>query len=109
MQRLTESDMLQFLQDVPAGSLLFVSYEAGKEPTERARKEAERHAGPHRYFTGVLEDVWCTKNNEWVMRIFAFNRDTLKNGKLQEGGYRTFNPSKGTLILVDVIRHSGDA
>jgi hypothetical protein len=103
MRLLTANDMLKELSGILPGSLVFVSYEAGGPPTERAKAESARHSGPKRYFTGIFQRVWLTNRKEWVMRIFAFNRDTIRNGIMTEGAFRTFNPAYGNLVLIDVI------
>ena len=104
MKTLDQTDLLDALASVPLGSVLFVSYVAGREPTERARVEAAGEV-PRRYFTGVLHNIWCTKKGEWVLTMWTWNRKTRqKDGTFVEGAYRTFNPSLGKLIVVDVIR-----
>jgi hypothetical protein len=104
MRTLNQNDLLDAIVSVPLGSVLFVSYVAGREPTDRAIIEAAGEI-PRRYFTGVLHKVWRTKKNEWVLTMWTWNRKTLqKDGTLVEGAYRTFNPQLGQLILVDVIR-----
>jgi hypothetical protein len=104
MQTLDQNDLLDAIVSVPLGSVLFVSYVAGREPTARAIVEAAGEL-PRRYFTGVLHKVRRTKKGEWILTMWAWNRKTLqKDGTLVEGAYRTFNPVLGKLIIVDVIR-----
>lgn len=104
MKTLNESDLLDALAAVPLGSVLFVSYVAGREPTERAKLEAAGEV-PRRYFTGVLHNVWKTKKGEWVLTMWVWNRKTIKkDGTVVEGGYRTMNPTLGELIVLDVIQ-----
>ena len=38
------------------------------------------------------------------MTLFAENRDTIRDGVRFEGGYRTFNPSLGKLVVLALIR-----
>jgi len=108
MRFLDANDMLWKLRHTPDGSTIFVSYLAGRPPTERAIAEATRHTSdpkrPRRYYLGELSSVWCTSKDQWVLTMKAFNRDTMqKDGTLEEGGYRTFNPELGELILIDTI------
>jgi hypothetical protein len=104
LKTLNESDLLDALAAVPLGSVLFVSYVAGREPTERAKMEAAGEV-PRRYFTGVMHNVWKTRKGEWVLTMWVWNRKTRqKDGTFTEGAYRTLNPAVGELILVDVIQ-----
>lgn len=104
MKTLDQNDLLDAIVSVPLGSVLFVSYVAGREPTDRAIVEATGEL-PRRYFTGALHRVWRTKKGEWVLTMWTWNRKTLqKDGTLTEGAYRTFNPALGQLIICDVIR-----
>jgi hypothetical protein len=104
LKTLNSNDLIDAIVSVPLGSVLFVSYVAGREPTCRAILEAAGEL-PRRYFTGILHKVWRTKKNEWVLTLWAWNRKTLnKDGTLTVGAYRTFNPNVGKLIIVDVIR-----
>jgi hypothetical protein len=109
MRILDTNDMLQTLENVPEGSVLFVSYVAGRPSTERAIAEAVRHTEdptrPRRYFLGELSSVWQAKNGDWILTMHVWNRDTTqKDGSLKEGGYRSFNPNLGQLVLIDLIR-----
>jgi len=103
LDTLNSNDLLDAIVSVPLGSVLFVSYVAGIEPSSRAIVEAAGEM-PRRYFTGILHKVWRTKRNEWVLTLYAWNRKTLhKDGTLTVGAYRTFNPNVGKLIVLDVI------
>ena len=108
MRFLDANDMLWKLRHTPDGATVFVSYLAGRPATERAIAEATRHTSdpkrPRRYYLGELSSVWNTSKGQWVLTMMAWNRDTMqKDGTLQEGGYRTFNPELGELILIDTI------
>jgi hypothetical protein len=109
MEFLSANDMLWKLRHVPDGTTLFVSYLAGRKPTERAIVEATRHTTnptrPRRYYLGELSSVWQSQKGDWILTMKVFNRDTLQNdGSLEEGGYRSFNPDLGRLVLVDVFK-----
>lgn len=99
--------MLEALKGVAAGSAISVSYVAGRQPTDRAVREAERHVtnptrSRHRY-VGSFVGTRVTRRGDIIMTIFADNRDTERNGSLRPGGYRTFNPNLGTLLSVEVL------
>ncbi len=108
MRFLDADDMLWKLRHTPDGSTLFVSYLAGRPATERAVAEAVRHTDnpkcPRRYYLGELSSCWRSSKDQWILTMKVFNRDTMqKDGTLQEGGYRSFNPELGELILIDHI------
>jgi len=108
---MNEAQMAAALRGVPLGSLLFVSYEAGRPPTPRAVREAERHTRimSRRHFVGTLEGVWMTRDGQTVLTLFAYNRDREIGSGMVEGGYRTFNPSVGNLLSVEVIERASDS
>lgn len=104
----TAEEMQETLKDCGPGTVVFVSYLAGREPTPKAMLEAHRAVHdegiPRRFAFGVLCDVWVTKKGEPVMRIFSDLRDTLyKDGTMIEGAYRTFNPQLGRLLSLEVV------
>lgn len=108
MRFLDANDMLWKLRYTPDGSTLFVSYLAGRPATERAISEAVRHTDnpkrPRRYYLGELTSCWVSSKDQWILTMKVANRDTMqKDGTLQEGGYRSFNPELGELILIDTI------
>lgn len=100
-----EREMVDALAGVPEGASLHVEYVAGREPTERAVREARRSeaAGiPRRSFFGKLHRVWRTKGKgEAVLTVLCANRDDERTGAQE--AYRTFNPSLGTLLSVTVL------
>lgn len=100
-----EQQMVAALAGVPEGASLLVSYVAGREPTDRAVREAARSeaAGiPRRAFFGKLHRVWRTKGRgEVVLTVLCENRDDERTGRQE--AYRTFNPSLGTLLGVTVL------
>lgn len=108
MQHMTTEAMLGSLMGVPEGSTLFISYIAGRPATPRAITEATRHTTnptrPRRYYLGQLSSVWQTLKGDWVVTLKVFNRDTGPS----EGGYRSFNPNVGRLLLIDVIHAAND-
>lgn len=102
---LTETEALEKLSSAQPGATLFVSYLAGRPPTDRAVREArraEREGFARRHFTGVLTDAWVTRKGEFVFRVLCGERDDERRGT--EDGYRTFNPSLGTLLSLEVIQ-----
>jgi hypothetical protein len=107
MKALSETQMDQILEGAGPGSLVFISYLAGRPPTEKAQIEAQRASKEglaRRHALGHLSEVWTTKEGDRVVRIFAQTRDTLqKNGLLTLGAWRTYNPSLGRLLSLEVI------
>jgi hypothetical protein len=108
---LSAEEMDQIVGQTPQGALVFVSYLAGRAPTERAIQEAQPYTEKQpmgegmarRHFVGALEGIRTTKNGERVLTILAYNRDSLKNGVRQACGFRSFNPSLGVLLSVEVL------
>jgi hypothetical protein len=113
---MTEAEMVQTLESAKQesepgandGSLVFVSYRAGRTPTPKAHREAFRSMClglARRHCVGKLVRVWTTKKGQAVMTVFADTRDTEHyNGQMTEGGYRTFNPSLGQLYGLEVLK-----
>jgi hypothetical protein len=102
---LSASDMVQKLQGVQPGQTVFVSYLAGREPTDRQVREAQkarREGYPRRWYFGRLERQWTTQKGEPVFCIFTHTRDNETDPNA-DGNYRTFNPSLGTLLELEVI------
>ena len=102
---LNEQDVEQKLQGVPEGAEVFVSYHPGGKTTERAVREAQKAEDlgiPKRWFEGRLERVWRTKKNQLVVCIFTYTRYNEQK-PAWEGHYRTFNPSLGQLLSLEVL------
>jgi hypothetical protein len=104
---MTEREMIEALAECGRGSLLFVSYKAGRPATDRAILESERavqqEGNARRHYVGTLESLWVTRKGETVLTLMAYNRDRVVDGQLVEGGYRTFNPQLGDLYSLEVI------
>jgi hypothetical protein len=101
---MNEISTMKALVGVPEGATLFVSYLPGREPTARAVREAERarqEGLARRHFLGTLASQRITKKGEFVFTVLCDNRDDERRGT--QDGYRTFNPSLGTLLAVEVI------
>lgn len=99
--------MIEKLMGVPVGSTVFVSYLAGRRPTEQAKREAQRSIAEGiapRHFTGRYESVRRTKKGEMVLTLWVEERDS--GDPMRRGAYRTFNPSLGTLLTLEVLRTS---
>jgi len=65
---LSAAEMVQKLEGVPEGAPVFVSYLAGREPTDRAVREASRarrEGYAPRHFFGKVHRVWSTKGSEF--------------------------------------------
>jgi hypothetical protein len=108
---MTPEQMDATLKNVPPGSLLFLSYKAGRPPCDKAILEAHpttvTEGIPRRYAIGHLCDVFTTKKGERCVRIFADTRHTLqKDGALRKGAYRSYNPSLGELMFLAVIQEA---
>lgn len=104
---MTERQMIEALSGCGRGSLLFVSYKAGRPPTDRAILESERatiqEGNSRRHYVGTFESLWMTRKGEVVLTVMAYNRDRVVDGQLVEGGYRTLNPQLGELYSLEVI------
>lgn len=103
---MNETEMDKVLAGVPQGSLVFVSYKAGRAPTDRAVREAQRAKDEGlapRWQIGQLIDVWTTKKGHRVMRVFSDTRDTERFGSMKRGAYRTLRPSLGQLLGLEVL------
>ena len=110
---LNEKDVLATLDGLGVGSVLFVSYEAGREATDRAIQESQRalDAGiASRHFVGTLEAVKVNKKGETYFLVYTLERDrrVLETGELEAGAYRSFNPSLGKLLSLEVVEHNRD-
>ena len=103
---LTAHEVRARLEGRPKGTRVFVSYVAGRAPTERALRESESSsdAGENRrHFVGSLESLWQAKNGDTIVTVQAFNRDTESPDGLKPGGFRSFNPNLGKLLALDVL------
>lgn len=110
MKRLTQAEAIIRLTapDVKIGSHVRVRYVAGAPAKDRAIDEAEtakeRGLDLHVY-TGSLEQVGLNKRGQFYFTLFAVDRDTVTpDGAKRRGAFRTFNPSKGELLALRVIR-----
>lgn len=98
--------MLKTLKDIPVGSVIFVSYTAGRRPGPQALRECARAVEEGlalRHFTGKLEGVHRTKKGEHFFTLWVEERDSVKDGALVPGNFRAFNPSLGTLHTLEVL------
>ena len=103
-----QATMLEILKDIPPGSVIFVSYSAGRQPCPQALRESARAVEEGialRHFTGKLEGVHkkVRSRNEWYFTLWVEERDSEKNGTLTPGNFRAFNPSLGRLHHIAVI------
>lgn len=102
---LTAQEMLDRLNGVGKGQRVFVSYLAGRPPTARAEREAQKaddEGYSKRWFEGVLEAVWVTKKGQPVMTVLSTTRYN-EDDPSAEGHYRTFNPALGQLLTLEVL------
>lgn len=109
METISPQGVLQKLENVPAGAHVLVAYFAGREPTPRAIHEASRarEAGiPLHHYTGILTSVWTTRHGDIVFTVYVNERDGREGNP---GAYRTFNPSLGDLLLLEVIEDDSHA
>jgi|SRR5579885_586651 len=103
--------MLEVLKDVPPGSIVFVSYTAGRQGSPKAAQEAARAVEEGlalRHFTGKLEGVHqkLKRPNEWYFTLWVEERDSIKDGQVTQGNFRAFNPSLGRLHHIEVIERA---
>lgn len=102
---LSASDMVQKLQGVQPGQTVFVSYLAGRPPTDRQIREArraEREGYPGRWFFGRLERQWTNRFGQPGFTVFSHTRDN-EDDPSADGNYRSFNPAIGTLLELEVL------
>ncbi len=107
---LSESEMVTALNGVNPGSKVFVSYIAGRRPSDRAIQEAQpaRDQGiSTRHYTGVFHSLHRTKKGDYVMTIWTDTRvSTDACGNQVNGAYRAINPNLGTLMVLEVLEHA---
>lgn len=101
------TQMLEILKDIPAGSIIFVSYSAGRRPSDVAIQESARAQSEGinlRHFTGKLEGVHkkARSHNQHYFTLWVEERDSAKNG-MTPGNFRAFNPALGTLHTLTVL------
>lgn len=102
---LNEHDIESKLAGVPEGTEIFVSYQAGRKPTERAVREAKKAEDlgiSRRWLEGKLVKVWRTKKNELAVRLFSYTRYN-EAIPAWEGHYRTINPNLGQVMVLEVL------
>ncbi len=100
------SNMLQALDGVEPGATVFVSYLAGRAPTARAVREArkaEDEGYPKRWFLGTLTTKGVNRRGEAYITVFTETRYNDDEPAAQ-GHYRSFNPSLGTMLSIEVVR-----
>lgn len=85
----------QTLKAIPAGSLLRMDYEPADGVREEIRKAAQVFGmDPRTYFLELLA-VWKNGDGQPLIRGRVLNRGNEE---------RTFNPIRGTLTRLDVLR-----
>lgn len=103
---MTAQEMLAKLDGIPVGAEVFISYKAGRRPTERAVREAQRAEDEgynRRWLQGRVERVWTTKKGHPVLTVYAFTRYNEDEPKA-DGHYRTINPALGELLSLEVVQ-----
>ena len=102
---MTEKEMVAKLAGLKKGDKVFVTYHAGRKPTERAQHEAEKAVDEgyvRRWFVGTFEAEWTTKKGQRVFCVYSHTRYNSKDPQA-EGHYRTFNPQLGKLIALEKV------
>ena len=102
---MSEKEMSDKLDEIQEGDTVFVSYHAGRAPTDRAQEEAEKAADEgytRRWFLGRLEGKWTTKKGQKVFCVYTLTRYNSKD-PAAEGHYRTFNPQLGKLLALEKV------
>jgi hypothetical protein len=103
---ITAEAMVEMLKDAGPGSVVFVSYAAGRPPKPRAVREAMKadHEGyPKRWFLGRLESKWTTKSGDPVITVFTTTRYNEDKPEA-DGHYRTLNPRLGHILALEVVQ-----
>lgn len=91
--------MTEMMKDVPLDSIVFVAYEAGRPATATGIAEASkaREEGFNlTHYTGQFKGIRTTKKGDHVMTVWVQERG-------ENGAYRAFNPTLGTLRTLEVI------
>ena len=95
------------VDDLREGSLLFVSYLAGRPPGPQALLESSRSREEgiaRRHFTGTLTSIRKNRAGETVLTLWVEERDSPDgHGGLHAGAFRSFNPSLGHLLTLAVL------
>jgi hypothetical protein len=97
---ISEAEMIAILEGARKGAKVFISYLAGRPATERAQAELARAGsegeGPRRWYTGTFEGLSRNKAGQAYFRAFVAERGA-------EGAYRSFNPTLGTLLTLEIL------
>ena len=99
------NQMVERLQNVTLGALVFISYSAGRKPTPRAVREAQKarvEGYPFRWFVGRLVSKRTTQKGAPVITVYSTTRYN-EDKPSADGHYRTFNPAIGTLHSLEVL------
>ena len=104
---MTEAEVETRLEGVLPGTEVFVSYVAGgRAPTARAMFEATKADNlgySRRWMHGQLHRVFRNKRGELAVCVFTYGRYNADNPEA-EGHYRTFNPSLGAVLTLEVLQ-----
>jgi len=97
---ITAAQMVKAMENVALDSIVFVAYTAGRpagpqgiEECSKAREEGINLT----HYTGQFKGIRVTKKGEHVMTLWVQERG-------ENGAYRAFNPSLGTLRTLEVIQ-----
>lgn len=102
---MTEHEVTKKLEGVPPGTEIFVSYRAGGPVSLRAEFEARKASDNgynRRFLQGKLERVFTNKRGQLAVCLFTYTRYNLDRPEA-EGHYRTFNPSVGQVLSLEVL------
>lgn len=105
---MTATEMVAKLEGVEKGRQVFISYLAGRPPTDRAIREATKADEaydvpiPKRWLQGRFESLRITKKGEPVMTLFSTTRYNDQDPGA-EGHYRSINPALGILLSLEVL------
>lgn len=95
----------KIIRQAGIGAQVFVSYVAGANPTERAKREAERakrEGLSSRHFVGRIVKFSWNKNGDFYFTIFTSERDDERRDA--ENAFRSFNPGFGVVLTLEVIQ-----
>lgn len=104
---ITQQEMVKRLEGCRPGTLLFISYNAGRSAGVRAIEEAQiaiENGINLRHFTGTLESIKTTKRGEVVLTIFTTERSSQGSSGHESGAFRCFNPNLGTMRTMEIIQ-----
>lgn len=107
MEKLTNLEVMNRLENVAPGTTIHVMYRAGRvnrsPHAALERQRAEEEGIPLTQYSGTLESLKVTKKGHFLVTVWVAERDCLEpDGTLTQGNYRAFTASVGDFYQLDV-------